>query len=43
VDRYTAAYWDGRDNSGEKVSSGVYFYSVRAGGYTATRKMIVIE
>jgi len=43
VDRYTAAYWDGRDNSGEKVSSGVYFYSVRAGEYTATRKMIVIE
>ncbi|MCH8295096.1 hypothetical protein IH992_28770 [Candidatus Poribacteria bacterium] len=37
--RTRAAYWDGRNDSGESVSSGVYFYRIDAGGYTATRKM----
>ena len=38
-----AAYWDGRNKSGEKVASGVYFYSIQAGNFTATRKMMVLE
>jgi len=37
-----AARWDGRDNSGLAVSSGVYFYTLTAGDeYIATRKLIV--
>ncbi len=35
------AYWDGRNTIGEPVASGVYFYSIEAGGYSATRKMFI--
>jgi hypothetical protein len=35
------AHWDGRNASGERVSSGVYFYKLGGGGYNATRKLIV--
>jgi hypothetical protein len=38
-----AARWDGRDQSREKVASGVYFYIIEAGDFTATRKMTVVE
>ena len=38
-----AAYWDGRDNAGEKVASGVYFYTLRAGDFTTTRKMATLK
>ncbi len=38
-----SARWDGKDNSGEEVSSGVYFYTIRAGEYTATRKMLLVK
>lgn len=36
-----AAYWDGRNELGEKVASGVYFYTLSAGNFTATRKMLI--
>ncbi|MFC1714933.1 FlgD immunoglobulin-like domain containing protein, partial [Candidatus Poribacteria bacterium] len=36
-----AAYWDGRNEAGEQVSSGIYYYSITAGDFSATRKMIV--
>ena len=36
-----AVYWDGRNGLGELVASGVYFYTLTAGEFTATRKMIV--
>ena len=39
----TAAYWDGRNSNGEVVASGVYFYSIRAGKFFATKKMIVVR
>jgi len=40
--RESAAYWNGRTDTGEYASSGVYFYSIHAGRFNATRKMIVI-
>ena len=38
-----AAYWDGRNNLGEPVASGVYFYTFTASDFTATRKMLIIK
>ncbi len=39
--RSRAAYWDGRNEIGEPVASGVYFYMLTAGDFTATRKMLI--
>ena len=39
--RSHAAYWDGRNHQGEFVSSGLYFCTLTAGDFTATRKMLV--
>ena len=36
-----AAYWDGRNAAGEPVASGVYFYTLTAGEFAATRKMLI--
>ena len=36
-----AAYWDGRNAVGEAVASGVYFYTLTAGDFSATRKMLI--
>ncbi len=38
-----AGYWDGKNSSGEKVASGVYFYSLKTGKFHAIRKMIILE
>lgn len=38
-----AAFWDGRNSYGEKVASGIYFYQMQAGDYTATRKMLILK
>jgi hypothetical protein len=35
--------WDGRDSRGTSVSSGIYFYRLRAGGEVITRKMVLIK
>ena len=39
--RSRAAYWDGKNAIGEPVASGVYFYTLTAGEFTATRKMLI--
>ena len=39
--RSRAAYWDGRNDFGERVVSGVYFYTLTADSFRATRKMLV--
>ena len=39
--RSRAAYWDGRNAFGEPVASGVYFYTLTTGDFTATRKMLI--
>lgn len=36
-----AAYWDGRNNEGEKVASGLYFYQLKAGDFLAMKRMIL--
>lgn len=36
-----AVYWDGRNQTGESVSSGVYLYTIQAGNFSATRKMLI--
>ena len=39
--RSRAAYWDGKNELGERVASGVYFYTLTAGEFTATRKLLI--
>lgn len=53
TERSKAAYWDGRNEDGELVASGVYFYQLRAGrsgvsvphqrDYTALRRMVIVK
>ena len=38
-----AAYWDGRSEAGERVSSGMYFYQLRAGDFAAMRRMVILK
>jgi len=38
-----AAYWNGRDATGESVSSGVYLYQLQAGDFSAMRRMVIIK
>ncbi len=40
-DKSRAAYWDGKNGLGESVASGVYFYTLTAEKFTATRKMLI--
>ena len=41
VNSHRAVHWDGRNEAGEQVSSGVYFYAIQAGDYTAVKKMTI--
>ena len=41
--RSKVIYWDGRNEFGEAVASGVYFYHLAAGDYSATRKMVILK
>ena len=43
LSREDAAYWDGRNDMGEIVSSGVYFYMLEAGDYRTTRRLTVVR
>jgi len=41
--RSQAIYWDGRNEVGDRVASGIYFYTLTAGDYSATRKMVILK
>jgi hypothetical protein len=51
VTKERAAYWDGRDDLGQRVASGVYFYTMQVeypkgdatGKYTETRRMVILK
>ena len=43
TDRSKAAYWDGRNEDGESVASGVYFYQLRAANYSAMKRMVIVK
>ncbi|MEA3475900.1 MAG: T9SS type A sorting domain-containing protein, partial [Candidatus Cloacimonadota bacterium] len=42
-DTEASAYWDGRDESGEEVVSGIYFYILKAGKSAYSGKMILLK
>ena len=41
--RNRAAYWNGKNEAGESVASGVYFYTLTAGDFSATRKLLILK
>ncbi|MBI1930098.1 T9SS type A sorting domain-containing protein, partial [Candidatus Poribacteria bacterium] len=43
VSKHQAGYWDGTNDSGEKVASGLYFYTIQAGEFRGTRKMLLLK
>ena len=43
TDRTKAAYWDGRNNLGESVGSGIYFYQLQTKDFSAMRKMVILK
>ena len=43
VTKNKATYWDGRDSKGFKVASGVYYYTLQAGEFIATRRMVIMK
>ena len=43
TDKGHAVYWDGNNERGESVASGTYFYQLRAGDYTALRRMVIVK
>ena len=43
ISRENAAYWDGKNQPGHAVSSGLYFYTLTAGDFQATRRMVILK
>ena len=43
VSQSRAIYWDGKTDTGERVASGTYFYTLKTVGYVSTQKMIILK
>ena len=43
ISREKAVYWDGKDQLGESVSSGIYFYTLKADAFSETRRMVILK
>ena len=43
TDRGNAAYWDGRNSSGESVASGIYFYELATPSFRSLRRMVIVK
>ena len=43
ISRSRAGYWDGRNDFGERVASGIYFYQLQANNVSLLRKMLVLK
>ena len=41
--RSKAIYWDGKNRLGERVASGIYFYTLKVGDFSATRRMVILK
>ena len=43
ISKEKSAHWNGRNEFGERTASGVYFYVMKAGNFSATRKMMIVK
>jgi len=43
IARDKAVYWDGNNEFGEAVASGIYFYTLQAGSVSKTRQMVILK
>ena len=43
ISKEQAAHWDGKNEAGEKIGSGIYFYYLKTGSFSECRKLVVIE
>jgi len=43
LNKNKAAYWDGYNDAGERVTSGIYFYHLQADGFSAVRRMVIVK
>ena len=43
LEKLRAAHWDGRNDFGEQMASGVYFYQLIAADDTAMRKLVILK
>ena len=43
TDRAKAVYWNGRNDLGEQIGTGVYFYHLSAGDYSKTRQLTILK
>jgi hypothetical protein len=43
VSKESAAYWNGKNDSGEQVASGVYFYQIKAGDFNAAKRLVILK
>ncbi len=41
--REKAIYWDGKSQDGERIASGIYFYSIEMGAESQTRRMVILK